>query len=83
MDGRPSYAAVEQTSDAGMFEPGEDLALGVEARELADRFEAQQLECAALRESGIGAQRRIDFTHAAAAGQFVDAPGADARAGGK
>src|SRR3569832_1445512 len=49
-------AAVEQARDAGMFESREDLPLGVKTRLLADRIEAQQLECAALGEPGVGAR---------------------------
>ena len=72
------HAAVEQARDAGMIQPRENLPLGVEARLLADRLEAQQLERAALAEPGFVAQRRVDLAHATAPDQPLDAPGAEA-----
>ena len=75
------HAAVEQACDAGMIEPREDLALGVEAIDQLRRFAAGELERGTLLELPVGARGLVDLAHAAPADEAHDAPGAEACVG--
>ena len=74
-------AAIHQTGDAGMFQPGQDATLVAEVRHVPGRFRADQLERHVLFKIGVGAVRQVDLAHAAAADQPFDAEVADAVAG--
>ena len=76
-------AAVEQAGDAGVIQPGEDLALAHEPAHDRPRVHPalDQLERRPLQEGPLVALGEIDLAHAAAAEQPEQAPGADAGAG--
>ena len=73
-------AAVEETRDVRVAEPGQDLALAAEPVEERRRREpaADHLEGHLLRVGAVGPVGAVDRAHAALAQQAVDLPRADA-----
>ena len=65
-----------------MFQPRQNLALRLEALHLRRRLALQELDGDSLLEVPVGARGFIDFTHAAAAEQPRDAPGAETQSHG-
>ncbi len=77
------HPAVEQPRDAGVLEPGEDLALAAEAgeRHRCRQVAPHQLDRGALHELPVGALGEEDLAHPAFADLLDETPGTDPRPG--
>ena len=76
-------AAVVQPRDAGVFEPGDDRALVLEAVEIGRGVDRDDLERGALGKAALGARRLVDRAHPAVTDRANNLPRADAGAGRK
>ena len=73
--------AIDHAGDAGVFQHGQDAALGQEAVSIVGVCQHDALECGALFVLAVGAFHLVDFAHAAAAQRAYHAPSAGKIAG--